>query len=107
MTFLSLKCPACEKGKMFRSILKIKTQDQCNNCNLDYTSFDIGDAPAYMGVFIICFVVPLLAIITEIYFSPSLIIHALLWVPLTIIFTYLILIYSRAYFIHKEYENTP
>lgn len=105
MGFFSLKCPTCGKDKIFRSILKIKPAEQCDNCGLDYTKFDIGDAPAYMGVFIICFVIPILAIITEIYFSPALIVHALLWFPLTIIFTYIILIYSRSYFIHKEFER--
>lgn len=100
----SLACPKCSEGRIFDSYSKIKLADKCENCGLDLSSFDVGDGPAYVAGFIICFVVPILAVITEIYFKPSLLIHAVLWTVATIALTYLILIYSRASFMHLEYK---
>ena len=100
----SLKCPKCFKGKIFSSIPKIKMNSRCNSCKLDFSTFDVGDGPAYVAGFIICFLIPILAITVEVYFKPNLVTHAFLWTSLIFIFTYLILIYSRSSFMHLEYK---
>lgn len=104
-SFLSLKCPACGKEKMFASLFKIKLKNECSNCGLKLSEFDVGDGPAYIGVFLICFIIPIMAVITEIYFEPSFIVHAMLWFPSIILLSYLILIYSKSFFIHKEFTT--
>lgn len=103
MSFCALKCPVCNKEKMFSSLLKIKLKEKCS-CGLELSEFDVGDGPAYIGVFLICFIVPIMAVITEIYFEPSLYVHAALWFPAIIILSYLILIYSKSFFVHKEFK---
>jgi uncharacterized protein (DUF983 family) len=101
---LRLKCPACGSGKIFHSYLKIKPADKCDSCGLDLTKFNVGDAPAYFSIFTVGILVPVLAILVEIYFEPSFLIHAILWIPITILFCYLTLIFIRSIFIHIEHN---
>ena len=100
----SLKCPACSKGKLFTSYIKIKPAESCSNCGLDFRSFDVGDAPAYFSVFIIGILIPVLAVVVDAYFTPALWAHIILWIPITLVFCYLSLIYIRAIFMHIEHE---
>lgn len=104
-SFLSLKCPKCGEECIFSSLLKIKLVDSCDGCGLKISEFDVGDGPAYIGVFLICFIVPVMAVVTEIFFEPSFAAHIILWFPTIILFSYLILIYSKSFFIHKEFET--
>ncbi len=101
---LSLKCPACGEGKIFESYIKIKPTSACTKCGLDFTKFNVGDAPAYFSIFTVGVLVPVLAIITEIYYQPSFLVHAALWLPITFLFCYLTLIYIRSIFIHIEHK---
>jgi len=78
--------------------------DSCSNCGLNFSEFDVGDGPAYISGFLICFLVPILAVLTEVIFEPSLLTHSILWVFATFLFSYLILIFSRSSFIHLEYK---
>lgn len=100
----ALKCPKCGKGKIFSSYIKISPEKKCSSCSLKFSDFDIGDGPAYVAVFFICFLIPILALIVEVIYQPDFITHAILWTISTILFTYLILIYSRSAFIHLEYK---
>ncbi len=104
MSFLSLKCPKCSKGEIYQSKLKIKHFSNCKNCGLNFEGFDIGDAPAYSVGFLICIIIPLLAIITDVYFTPNLITHIILWFPLTFLMVYIFLLFTRSYFIYKCYK---
>ncbi|MDX1950126.1 MAG: DUF983 domain-containing protein [Rickettsiales bacterium] len=104
MNFLSLKCPRCLEGEIFSSKIKIKHNEKCSECDLDFSSLDIGDAPSYCVGFVICFLIPILAIIFDVYFTPNLVTHIFLWIPITIILAYLLLLYVRSYFVYKCYE---
>ncbi|HCR85932.1 MAG TPA: hypothetical protein DIV86_04570 [Alphaproteobacteria bacterium] len=100
----SLKCPQCKNANMFASYFKLKLRDKCPSCGLEIGNFDVADGPAYFGIFIVSFLVPILAIIVEVNFSPALWGHALLWVPAIILFSYIVLIYSKAMFVNIEYR---
>lgn len=104
MKKISLYCPKCQKGKLFKSFLHLKLKSKCSNCSLDFENFDIGDGPAYIGICIVSILVPILAIIIEVNYAPALYIHALLWVPSIIIFSYVVLVFSKAMFIAIEYK---
>lgn len=100
----SLNCPNCGKDKLYKSYLKLKVKDNCANCGFDFSKFDVGDGASYFGICIVGLIVPILAIIVEINFEPSLITHLLLWTPTIIILTYLVLIYSKSLFIFVEHK---
>ena len=104
MKLPSLNCPRCGKGKLFSSYIKLKINKNCSECGLRLDDYDIGDGPAYFGIFIVSFLVPILAIVVEINFAPALWIHALLWFPSIIFFSYIVLIFSKAMFVKIEYN---
>ncbi len=100
----SLKCPNCSKGHIFSSYTKIKPNKNCEKCSLKLSDFDVGDGPVYVAGFLLCFLLPITALIIEVNFKPSLLFHGITVTILTLLLTYLILIYSRSVFIHLEYK---
>lgn len=63
----------------------LKPASRCESCGLDLSFTDSGDGPAIFIIFIVGFIVVGLALIVEVAFHPSMIIHLALWIPLTII----------------------
>ena len=48
---IACKCPACGKGKLFRSYLKLN--ESCSNCGLQFTAARADDFPPYIAIFIV------------------------------------------------------
>ncbi len=76
------RCPNCEQGKLFDGFLKVA--DKCANCGEDYSHQRADDAPPYFTIFIVGHIVIPLLIWAEIAFRPSLTVHMLIWIPITI-----------------------
>lgn len=102
INLLKVTCPKCRKGKIFESYIKLKPAEKCSNCGNDFAKYNVGDAPAYFSIFTMGILIPVLAIILEIYFEPAFWVHALIWIPATILFCYFTLIYVRCLFINLE-----
>lgn len=77
------RCPNCGRGSLFKGLLDIT--ERCGVCGLSFGGHDAGDAPAVGGIFILGFVVVGLAWGFENYFSPPLWLHAVIWIPLTLV----------------------
>jgi uncharacterized protein (DUF983 family) len=82
---LTCRCPACGEGKLFDGFLTLKPR--CENCGLDYASFDSGDGPAVFIILAAGFIVVFAALITEALYQPPFWLHAALWLPLILITT--------------------
>lgn len=83
------KCPNCHKGHLYYKFLKVHSE--CNVCNESLHHHRADDAPAYFTIFIVGHILVPLVIAFEIYFTPSLLVHSLLWGPLAILFSYWLL----------------
>lgn len=97
------KCPRCGSGKLFSSYLK--TAKSCSNCGLDYAFIDAGDGPAVFVILIIGFIVVGLALYTEVNFNPPLWLHFLLWIPLIIVLSLLMLKWTKGLLIGLQFRN--
>ena len=75
-------CPACGKGKLFSSYLKVT--DTCPNCGEAYHHHEADDAPPYFTIFIVGHIVVPAMLIVEKLWRPELLTHALIWMPLTL-----------------------
>ena len=80
---LTASCPRCGQGRLFDGYSKIKPR--CSNCGLDYSFADSGDGPAIFVILLAGFVVVALAVWVEVTYEPPLWVHALLWIPATLI----------------------
>jgi uncharacterized protein (DUF983 family) len=80
------RCPRCGEGSLFTGYLTVAAC--CQQCHLDYVSFDPGDGPAVFVILIVGFLVAGGALIVEVKFQPPYWVHALLWLPAIFVLTF-------------------
>ncbi|MBX9452284.1 MAG: DUF983 domain-containing protein [Mesorhizobium sp.] len=100
---LSGRCPRCGEGRLFRGFLSVS--DRCGNCGLDYSFADAGDGPAVFVILIIGFVVVGLALWMEVSLNPPLLLHFMLWIPLTLVLSLVALRLIKGLLIVLQYRN--
>jgi uncharacterized protein (DUF983 family) len=83
------KCPACGVGALFRRYLKVV--DNCPHCGEALYHHRADDAPPYFTIAIVGHVVVGLVLLVEMAYRPPLWLHAVLWLPLTLILALLLL----------------
>lgn len=76
-------CPRCAEGALFTGFLT--PVSTCESCGLDLGFADSGDGPAIFIIFVVGFIVVSLALVVDVIFSPSMLVHMALWIPLTVI----------------------
>ena len=82
---IACRCPRCGKGKLYAGFLDLRPS--CDCCGLDYAFIDAGDGPAVFVIMIAGAIVVACALIVEVKFQPPFWVHAVLWVPLTLVVT--------------------
>jgi uncharacterized protein (DUF983 family) len=78
-----LRCPACGEGRLFGSFLKVS--DRCPACGEALFHQRADDAPAYFTIVIVGHVIVGGVLSLERAFSPATWVHALVWLPLTLL----------------------
>ncbi len=80
------RCPACGRGSMFNSYLKIA--DTCGQCGEELHHQRADDAPPYFTMFIVGHIVVPLVLVVEKLWAPPLSIHFMLWTAVTLSLTF-------------------
>ena len=96
-------CPKCGAPGLFR--IGASFNKACPGCGLDYTSFDVGDAAAPILIFLVGTIVVVGAIWLELSRSPPWWVHVVVWVPLTVGLTLLLLRIAKGMLLALEYKN--
>lgn len=78
---------------------------RCRSCALDYAAFNVGDGPAAFLTLIVGALITIGAVILELTASPPFWVHALVWVPLTLILVIGALRVAKAALLGSEYRN--
>lgn len=78
-----LRCPACGKGRLFGSFLKVN--DHCPSCGEALHHQRADDAPPHLTILIVGHVVVSLVLWAEVAYEPPLWLHLVLWLPLTLL----------------------
>jgi len=82
---IARRCPACGEAPAFSGYLKVRAA--CTTCGEALGEIRADDAPPYFTIFLVGhIVIPLLLIVERLY-APSSLVHALIWVPLTVVLT--------------------
>ena len=102
-TGLSSRCPRCGQGRLFEGFLTVP--ERCAACKLDYSVFDPADGPAIFIMMIVGFVVVGGALVVEVAFHPPLWVHALLWLPMTLILSLAMLRPFKGVLIALQYKH--
>lgn len=85
----SEKCPNCGKGSLFGKYLKVR--DACPACGEDLHHHRADDAPAYFTILVVGHFIVGGALSLERGFSPPTWVHLVIWLPLTLIASLLLL----------------
>lgn len=88
---------------MFQGVIAFAPK--CESCGLDYSTFNVGDGAAAFLIFIVAGIVFAGIIIVSINFNPPWWVHVLLWLPLILILTLVLLRVSKALLLAMEYKN--
>lgn len=85
----SQRCPVCGERTLFRSYLKVA--DACPHCGEDLHHQRADDAPPYFTIFIVGHIVVPGALLLERWQQPETWVHWLIWIPLTLALSVLLL----------------
>jgi len=83
------RCPSCGKGHIFGKFLKV--QDSCEVCAEELHHQRADDFPAYLVIVLVGHLVVPLILHVEMTYQPAYWIHAVLWLPLTLALTLLLI----------------
>lgn len=83
------RCPNCGKGHMFRAFLKVA--DRCDSCGEELHHQRADDFPAYLVIVIVGHLVVPLILHVEMVYEPAYWVHAVLWLPLTLALSLLLI----------------
>lgn len=76
------RCPNCRSDTLFSGFLSVR--DRCPTCGEDYSHQRADDAPPYFTIFIVGHIIIPLVIWAEVVFRPSLFMHTIIFIPITI-----------------------
>lgn len=100
---LLCRCPRCGRGKLYDGIVSVAPR--CAVCGLDLRAHDAGDGPIVFVVFLLGAIVVALAVLVEFTFAPPLWVHAVLWAPVVLIGSIVMLRPLKAGFIALQYRH--
>jgi uncharacterized protein (DUF983 family) len=100
---LSGLCPRCKSKTLFAGWVRFA--DKCRACDLDYSSFNVGDGPAAFLILIIGAILVAAALVTDGVLSPPWWVH-LVWIPVGVGLTILGLRWAKALLITQEYLHS-
>jgi len=83
------RCPNCGKGHIFHKFLKV--QDSCEVCGEELHHQRADDFPAYLVIVLVGHLVVPLILHVEMTYQPAYWVHAVLWLPLTLALTLLLI----------------
>jgi uncharacterized protein (DUF983 family) len=96
------KCPRCGKSSLFEGVLKVV--DTCPSCGLVLKNHDAGDGPVFFAILLVGFLITFAAGMVEYLASPPFWVHAVLWVPLTLLTCFFVLRIAKSMLIHWQYR---
>jgi uncharacterized protein (DUF983 family) len=102
---VTCRCPRCGKGALYRQSFDLALRDKCENCGLSYAFIDTGDGPAVFVIMLLGFIMLGAALILEFTFHPQIWLHAILWIPGTLILALGLLRPLKALLIALQFHN--
>lgn len=100
-------CPRCQKSSIFKSGFSLDLIKTCPSCALDLSKNDSADGPAVFLIFILGFSLVPLALLFDMWISPPLWLHVLLWGVIGFGMIIASLRPIKAYIIALQYKYRP
>jgi len=95
-------CPRCGAKTLFAGLTRFAPK--CRSCELDFSTFNVGDGPAAFLILIVGAIVAVGAILIDQAFSPPWWVH-IIWLPIGAGLTIYGLRLGKAALIYQEYKH--
>ncbi len=96
------KCPKCGAKGLFAG--PVRFADRCSACELDFSSFNVGDGPAAFLILIVGAIVVAAALVLDSAAEPPWWVH-LVWLPVAAALTIGGLRIAKAWLLFQEYKH--
>jgi uncharacterized protein (DUF983 family) len=97
---LAGRCPRCKSKTLFAGWVRFA--DKCRACELDFSSFNVGDGPAAFLILGIGAILTTAALVTDGLLTPPWWVH-LIWVPIGFAMTIAGLRWAKALLLTQEF----
>ena len=97
---LAGRCPRCKSKTLFSGWVRFA--EKCRACDLDFSSFNVGDGPAAFLILVIGAVLTVAALVVDGAFSPPWWVHVV-WLPVGLAMTLFGLRWAKALMLTQEY----
>ena len=98
-----MRCPACGEGRLYDGVLDIK--ESCNHCGFALKDHDHGDGAAYFVIITLTTLIMTLAVVVDLTYEPPVWIHLVLWGPLIIAGSIILLRIVKSVLIALQYKH--
>ncbi|MHA1567358.1 MAG: DUF983 domain-containing protein [Alphaproteobacteria bacterium] len=102
-TGLACACPQCGQGKLYKGLLE--TREACDACGLDFSRLDSQDGAAFFIIVLYSAVVIPAALWLEFALEPPFWVHIVLWVPIVIGGSILLLRPLKAWMLAQQFKH--
>jgi uncharacterized protein (DUF983 family) len=100
---LRCRCPRCGQGRLFKGLLSVRSE--CEVCGLDLSPHESGDGPAVFVILLLGALVVPLAFWFETAFRPPMWGHLVVWPPVILVASILLLRPMKATIVAFHYKN--
>ncbi len=100
---LAGRCPRCGTGKLFAG--PVAFAPVCAACGLDFRAFNVGDGAASFLILGVGAIITGLALWLELSREPPWWVHALLWLPLTLVLSLGLMRLAKGALLALEFSN--
>ena len=97
---LAGRCPRCKSKTLFAGWVSFA--DKCRACDLDLSSFNVGDGPAAFLILVIGAILTVAALVVDGMFSPPWWVHVI-WIPIGVAMTVFGLRWAKALLLTQEF----
>ena len=94
-------CPQCGETTLYGGLVDFAPQ--CSSCELDYSSFNVGDGPAAFLTLIVGVMMLVLVFWSEFAFHPPIWFHVVIWPPVLVAAVIWGLRVAKAWLLQAEY----
>ena len=96
------RCPRCGRGRLFEGYLTIRPG--CEVCGLSFAGHDTADGPAFFIMMPLCIITAVLALLLEVFTTPPIWVHVVLWPVFIALFAGLALRPVKATMVALQYR---
>lgn len=100
---LRCRCPQCGQGPVYETYLGLASS--CPVCGADFSKADSGDGPAFFVMFLVGIVVTPPVLIVQILFDPPAWVHLILWAPIIVLMSFLLLRPFKSLLFALQWKN--